>query len=291
MKRAKLLMSTVLPKPIKLNEEWSKFRSVVLEAKAAGERGFIYFVRTDVKSAFVTVRHQKVLEVLEKHVSSLPAQVQVEERPLNPWVFRKFQRVAIQPKQQDSEESTDSADITPQPSTNQKPPPVQNTSLVAVSRDSAYKTLLQEINNQVIRYGAREFRMCVGLAQGGPLSNHLCNMTLEDMTQKHLSEFTTEDGRSVLWRVADDFLFLTLDDHMARRFQDVTRKGFHSYGWHMNDSKSETNLENQGLTTVSFNGAIFNLASLEAKADFPTCAPDTVLNLISFKQNFNTVEA
>jgi predicted Kef-type K+ transport protein len=87
----------------------------------------------------------------------------------------------------------------------------------AVSRDSAYKTLLQEINQQVVRFGARDYQMKVGLAQGGPLSNPLCNMTLEDMTKNHLSEFSTSDGRSVLWRVADDFLLLTLSENVAKR--------------------------------------------------------------------------
>jgi hypothetical protein len=74
------------------------------------------------------------------------------------------------------------------------------------------------------------------------------------------------------------------------RFQEVTRRGFHSYGWYMNDSKSESNLNNPEIKTVSFSGGIFNLETLEAKAEFAPCSPDNVISTISFKLNFSTVD-
>jgi telomerase reverse transcriptase len=85
------------------------------------------------------------------------------------------------------------------------------------------------------------YRQSLGIPQGSIISSLLSNFFLAHLEQQELAEIITAE--SVLMRYVDDFLFITTDLSLAKRFCSKMEIGFPKYGIYMNVSKSLTNFD------------------------------------------------
>ncbi|KAJ3365311.1 hypothetical protein GGF32_009816 [Allomyces javanicus] len=118
---------------------------------------------------------------------------------------------------------------------------VDNVQYPSVARDKVVQTVTSIAADSVIRGpSGKYYQQLSGIPQGGVLSPMLCNLFYGDMEQRHLQFVDTDE--SLLLRFVDDFLLLTSNETVARRFYTTMREGIAEYGCRVGADKSVTNL-------------------------------------------------
>jgi len=132
------------------------------------------------------------------------------------------------------------------------------------SSQTLLKSVLSRLYLQVVRFHQddkiRRFLVKQGVLQGDPLSCLLSDIYYGYLTKQHLQQFTTK-SKEVLLRGADDFLFLTTSLEQAKRFIKMISDGFASYNCHFNKQKTQTNVNNENISTFTYCGSIIDLKS------------------------------
>lgn len=90
----------------------------------------------------------------------------------------------------------------------------------------------------------------------------LCNLFYGDLENKHL-DFLINDPRSLLARMTDDFLLITLDREKAQEFLQIMHDGIPEYGATVNPDKTLVNFE----TSVNRK----KISRLVESLEFPYC--------------------
>jgi len=131
-----------------------------------------------------------------------------------------------------------------------------------VKKEDVFDLILEHLKNHIVvtngNFGPRFFLQKQGIPQGSILSTYLCNLyygAVEDELMSGVFESketisndkdTQYSGRNkfhALFRIVDDFLFITTDKEACIRFLSKMHKGIPRCGVQINESKSKVNFD------------------------------------------------
>lgn len=102
--------------------------------------------------------------------------------------------------------------------------------------------LLQEhVKYNIVKIGRKYYRQKNGIPQGSVLSSLLCNFFYGSL-EKDILQFTRRSD-TVLIRLIDDFLLVSLDQSVAIRFLQLMHRGIPDYGISVKAEKSLVNFD------------------------------------------------
>jgi telomerase reverse transcriptase len=109
------------------------------------------------------------------------------------------------------------------------------------TKDDLMQLLQEHIERNVVKIGKRFYRQKTGIPQGSVLSSILCNFFYAQLERDVLGFLLDDD--SLLLRLLDDFLLISINEEYARRFVRVMHKGHPEYGVVIKPSKSLANFD------------------------------------------------
>ncbi|KAK6376466.1 Telomerase reverse transcriptase [Exophiala oligosperma] len=130
-----------------------------------------------------------------------------------------------------------------------------------VSKSAMLKLLYEHVGDNIVKMGKKHMRQIKGIPQGSVLSSLLCSYFFGAFERDELG-FLKADS-SMLLRLIDDFLLITSDAQIAKRFLEVMSGGNKKYGIVVNAEKSLVNFD------VSING--HKIPRLSGERFFPYC--------------------
>ena len=290
---ANLYPGMVDVKGLKFHSLWSRF---VKQVKDMGSTR-IYIVVADIRDAYGSVSHEKLVSILNKLRNKLPQYLYIHNISYtypNSTKFRVFRR-RIPSKDQY---------IDPMIPSNSVIYKRQNETLTqSLNVSEVIKSISQRIKLHTLQFcigkKKKHFLLNNGLVQGDILSVPLCNIYYGDMVRKHMNEFASNDNRStkqmdtpehvkLFARGMDDFIFATTDKNEANRFAERINRGFPDYGCKIRKDKFKTNIGDSEpyscKTPIVFCGAVLDPVSLSCKPDFSTYMNRN----IAYASTFNT---
>ena len=92
-------------------------------------------------------------------------------------------------------------------------------------RHALLALLREHISQNVIKIGKQFYRQKQGIPQGSILSTLLCNFYYGEIERKELKFVGERSSRCLLMRYVDDFLLITTDLAIAKKFLKVMRGG------------------------------------------------------------------
>lgn len=125
------------------------------------------------------------------------------------------------------------------------------------------RLLSEHVENNLVKVGKKFYRQKTGIPQGSVLSSFLCNYFYADLERKHLGFLDSPD--SLLVRLIDDFMLITLDKRKAERFVATMEPGIPDYGVLVNPDKLRANFEvasSQGPVQRPENSSAFPFCGL-----------------------------
>jgi len=114
-----------------------------------------------------------------------------------------------------------------------------------VQRDRILKLLKEHILTNIVKVGDKYYQQIQGIPQGSVLSALLCSLYYGDMEHKHLNSIPTSNGKGLLLRFIDDFLYITTSIQHAETFVKKMHVGFPDYGSFVNADKTMVNFDIQ----------------------------------------------
>ena len=232
--------------------------------------GKFYLAKVDVQAAFDTIPQEAVVKLMGtvpsqtkytvvKHVEVKPGERSMIEGP-------KAAAKGIRRWQSNALVDGESSDFLQRLETTLAGKK-KNTVFVdnAVQRTHNVQELLslltQHVEQNLVKVGKKYYRQKVGIPQGSVLSSFLCNYFYADLESKHLHFLDAPD--SLLLRLIDDFLLITLDKSKAVKFVNTMHLGLPEYGVQVNPKKTLVNFD------MAFSGApVFQVGK---EAGFPYC--------------------
>ncbi|KAE9994719.1 hypothetical protein Vi05172_g10512 [Venturia inaequalis] len=228
---------------------YPKLKEFSTRQKCAGRGGQpLYFVKVDVQACFDTVPQEHLLQVVtallsseeyhvEKHAEVKPPQVVGQRQEvLKTKAVIKFNALA-RPANRLGHEGLESHEANGQGN------------VIAVGplghqshNKHAIADLLREhVEHNIVKIGRKYYRQKNGIPQGSVLSSLLCNFFYGSL-EKDVLKFT---GRAdtILIRLIDDFLLVSLDQGVAIRFLQLMHLGIPDYGLSVKAEKSLTNFD------------------------------------------------
>ena len=99
--------------------------------------------------------------------------------------------------------------------------------------------LEQHVQVNIVKIGKKYFRQKNGIPQGSVLSSLLCSLFYSKLETEYLSFL--DPNESLLLRLIDDFLLITVNKAHAKRFLQVMHDGIERYGVTVNSAKTLAN--------------------------------------------------
>lgn len=219
----------------------------------------IYFVKTDVISAFDEIRQEKLMNILAQDVLSLQrylavviSKIRVEKEKSRMTLLRNFV------SQGDPIPSFEEM-LRRQSTQVCNSILVKNRDMEFVDKVQLLQLLSEHISRHLIKFNGKYYVQRRGIPQGSTLSSLLCSIYFACLEKTHLSRFvddldpnTTENDdlqekrpthASILLRWIDDFLYITTDRNKAVSFFNKMTAGFEDFGTRCNPEKSVVNFE------------------------------------------------
>lgn len=225
------------------------------------QRPRLYFVRTDLRDAFTSVKHDKLLTVVRAAIKArfgrqcqdlLVHTVDVVKTTSGRNVYVQRRRFFDGlPTPRFASGSLVFGD---------------RTDTVSLTRMWAFVRRCVQRNAARLPRDRRTFAVTRGIVQGDRLSVTLCDMFLADLQAAHLSEFA-DCSCCRLYRFVDDYLFVSADLDTAHNFLRVMEAGFLEYGLSLNCAKTETNVDRVGGDAFRFLGLQLDAGTGEATRD------------------------
>ncbi|WVQ96087.1 hypothetical protein IAU59_003188 [Kwoniella sp. CBS 9459] len=260
-----------------------------LKSELIGKYGRIprlYLVKMDIKAAFDTIKQNRMIEIVSGMLDKnhdyclmlycllLPPASKASQGSAR----RLFKSRATVDNHLASSFTDHASDIAQ---------PLRNAVVVdlvrrkQVTRHECLALLKTHIQNNVWQVGKKLYRQKTGIPQGSKISSLLCSFFYAHMENEHLA-FTRREGSRLL-RYIDDFLFITDDRTIARRFVDTMSRGFPSYGAEISINKTLLSFESQvggsmgaivntgvdGQTLFPYCGFLINTETLDVMSDYP----------------------
>ncbi|OKL61688.1 hypothetical protein UA08_02399 [Talaromyces atroroseus] len=238
----------------------------------------LYFVKLDIQSCFDTIPQRSLVSLIESLVTEDVYHItkHVEIRPgdgskhRNGFMQRqRTQKPAARPirkflsKARGLKEILNPTVNPPNEARNLKRNTIQVDT--AAAKNHQINTLLdllsEHIRKNLVKIGKKYYRQKNGIPQGSVLSSLLCNFFYGKLEQEVLGFLKNDD--TLLLRLIDDFLLITAQPELAKRFLQVMMDGQPAYGITVNAGKSLVNFE------ATINGT--KLPRLEGSTSFPYC--------------------
>ncbi|KIX00186.1 uncharacterized protein Z518_10324 [Rhinocladiella mackenziei CBS 650.93] len=140
---------------------------------------------------------------------------------------------------------------------------------------SLFSLLEEHIGNHMVKIGKKHLKQTDGIPQGSVLSSILCSYFYGSFERNELAFL--DPRSSLLLRLIDDFLLVTLDDGVARRFLEVMANGDKRYGISVNPEKSLVNFD------VSIKGQ--KVPRLHGSTFFPYCGMGIEMKTLELRKD------
>lgn len=129
-------------------------------------------------------------------------------------------------------------------------------------RGEILRLLEEHVGANLIKIGKHYYRQKEGIPQGSVVSSLLCSYFYAEMERLELG-FLRDASTTLLLRLIDDFLVVSVDRGVAARFMEVMHRGVEEFGVRVKGEKSRVNfdLEIDGM----------RVERLPAVVDFPYC--------------------
>ncbi|KAI9650201.1 Telomerase reverse transcriptase [Ciborinia camelliae] len=209
----------------------------------------IYFAKVDVQAAFDTIPQAAVIKLMKtvpseseyrfaRHVEIKPTEAYATDPNAPNKAIRRWKSHAKSLHHLDNFDEDLENDIAIG-----KKNTIFVENIVNQIRDtnSLLQLLAEHISRNMVKIGKKFYRQKEGIPQGSVLSSLLCNYFYADLEAKHLAFL--QSGESLLLRLIDDFLLITLNPVHAKRFLQVMHDGIPEYGVGVNPDKTLTNFE------------------------------------------------
>ena len=236
----------------------------------------LYFVKVDVQSCFDTIPQAQLVELIQNLVSHSSyktgklIKVKLADKTLQR--RQKFVSVA-HPSETGALFSKDLAEDMLKTKQGVFISDTGNT------KDWHRRQLLQllqnHVQNNIVKIGKKHLRQKTGIPQGSVLSSLLCSYFYGAFESEHLGFLM--DETSLLLRLIDDFLLMTTDAKVARRFAETMMHGHPAYGITTNAEKSLANFnlcvgtkrvpQHTAVETFPYCGMHINTRTLEIRKD------------------------
>ncbi|KAG7161401.1 telomerase reverse transcriptase-like, partial [Homarus americanus] len=187
----------------------------------------LYYVRTDIKGAFDSISHEKLLELLWEQIEELPQTLQFEQYMCEMGRNVRKKYIPLENKRENEEELM-----------RRKGFSLLNRQLIINPRRIFYK-IKDYVMNQFFREGKNYFSLICGLAQGGKLSFHLSDLYYSTMLETYFDDYSNET--SMLVKKADDILFVSVLHKEAEKFLGRIQSGIPEFNCIINEAKTSHN--------------------------------------------------
>ncbi|KAG8525371.1 uncharacterized protein KY384_009015 [Bacidia gigantensis] len=231
----------------------------------------MYFVKTDVKSCFDTIPQRPLVALMETIASNDLYRIggHAEINRLKACAYRSDGYRSTRNTQKFRTTATCGTDFTEFPEFIQAKRVANKRDTIFVDkivrraeqREHLLDLLEDHVGNHIVKIGKKIFRQRAGIPQGSVLSTLLCNFFYAELEKKHLSFL--KDNQSLLLRYTDDFLLITSNKGVGKRFLQTMHDGINEFGVQVNPVKSLANFP------VTINGC--QIQQLEAARSFPYC--------------------
>ncbi|KAH0538165.1 hypothetical protein FGG08_005223 [Glutinoglossum americanum] len=211
----------------------------------------LYFAKVDVQSCFDTIPQRQLVQLVERLVTQQEYRIErhVEIRPPDGHGYSAHEVKPGKPSRQFKATARASDDYSAfgQAVEEDLARGKKNTIFVDQvvrtfqDRDTLLDLLGEHVQRNLVKIGKKFYRQKAGIPQGSVLSSLLCNFFYGDLEQKVLGFLGAED--SILLRLIDDFLLITLNRDHAKQFLQVMHDGRPEYGVSVNPAKSLVNFE------------------------------------------------
>jgi telomerase reverse transcriptase len=158
------------------------------------------------------------------------------------------------------------------------------------TRHELLDLLGEHVERNIVKIGKRFYRQKRGIPQGSVASSLLCSLFYAQLESEELG-FIAESEGSVLLRLIDDFLVISTEKSIAKRFLDVMLAGLPEYGVVVKTEKSLVNFDattGDGARIQKVNGRLFpyvgvlidtgnlnilkDIAKLDTKSTYSLCS-------------------
>lgn len=110
-----------------------------------------------------------------------------------------------------------------------------------IPKSAMLRLLHEHVGDNIVKMGKKHMRQIKGIPQGSVLSSLLCSYFFGAFERDRLGFLKSES--SMLLRLIDDFLLITRDAQVAKRFLEVMSSGDKKYGIVVNAEKSLVNFD------------------------------------------------
>ncbi len=211
----------------------------------------LYFAKVDVQACFDTIPQSRLLRMIDSLMSiqAYNTGKHVEISPLGPLQRLTGKHVDPMPLMKYVPHTDAATHVTPfnQLVQNRLAGTKANSIFVNTNlqryetKDDLMHLLQEHIERNVVKIGKRFYRQKTGIPQGSVLSSILCNFFYAQLERDVLGFVL--DGDSLLLRLLDDFLLISIHEEHAKRFIRVMHKGHPEYGVVIKPSKSMANFD------------------------------------------------
>lgn len=230
----------------------------------------LYFAKVDVKSCFDTIPQKRLLQLvndilsgneyhLAKYARAKLLGGNTEETPgfgVKPsWKFLTRASTDEGVFDLDEEISADSA------AGRTRTAYVGGLVQKSQHRQAILDLLHEHVESNIIKLGGRMYRQKEGIPQGSIVSSLLCSYFYAELERNALG-FIDSDN-SLLLRLIDDFLIITTDRDVAKKFLRTMHAGLPEFGVQVKRDKSRANFD------MDIDGS--PIVQLPAVTDFPYC--------------------
>ncbi|XP_050428232.1 telomerase reverse transcriptase-like [Adelges cooleyi] len=213
----------------KFFESWQSMRVCLSKSKRP-----VYYVRTDFRDAFTSIKQQPLLAVLrssiKRHFGAKSQELYMNTVDVVKWASG----ATVYCKKMKYFDGL--------------PPPKfpdgallfhDKSSIVSLNR--IWNAVKTSVEGNAVTLHRRPMAMLRGIIQGDRLSTMLCDILLADLQSNQLKSCVSGPSR-LLYRYMDDYLFVSFDRRAAEHFLATMSAGFEKYGLTINKDKTETNL-------------------------------------------------
>lgn len=143
------------------------------------------------------------------------------------------------------------------------------------ARSSLLKLLHTHVQESIVKVGKKHMIQRDGIPQGSMLSSLLCSYFYGTFESQELGFLKAES--CLLLRLIDDFLLITIDQGLAKRFLETMARGDAKYGIQVNAEKSLANFD------VTINGQ--KVPRLHGTTWFPYCGMRIEMNTLVLQKD------
>ncbi|KAK8720329.1 hypothetical protein OTU49_013405 [Cherax quadricarinatus] len=234
-----------------LHNAWCMYTKKILVKENSNNR--LYFVRTDIRDAYGSILHNKLVDLLQQCIENLAPTLafgQYVSMRMGGKTGKKITYILLDGNKQPTTSLIRGAERL-----------VEVYTPVIVQPQKVVEEIKQLLCKLIISNGSKLFRIVRGLPQGGSLSAALCEFYYAAMCAAYFCRFN--HGSNVLFRAVDDFLFISEARRDAEQFMEHVKSGIPEFNCSMNKEKTLHNLDTQIEHRVSFCGIIVCLKSLQ----------------------------